>query len=101
MPQTFHYDWDPAKAASNLAKHKVSFEDALTVFQDRLALSKLDDGNDTAEERWITVGASLRKGLLPVVHTHVETDGDVVYIQIISARKPTKSERRQYEQEII
>lgn len=95
----FEFDWDPAKAVSNLAKHGVSFEDAMGVFLDPLALSLLDDAHGTAEERWVTIGLSRGTNLLVVVHTHVEVDDDRVYIRIISARKPTKREKRQYEQE--
>jgi uncharacterized DUF497 family protein len=94
----FEFDWDPAKAARNLAKHRVSFEDAMGVFLDPLALSRLDDAQG-AEERWVTIGLSRGTNLLVVVHTHVEIDDDRIYIRIISARKPSKREKRQYEQE--
>ncbi len=60
MASVIKYDWDPEKAATNLAKHKVSFEDAMTVFQDRLALSRLEAASGN-EERWITIGASRSK----------------------------------------
>ena len=93
------YDWDPEKAATNLVDHKVSFEEARTVFQDPLAMTRPDTDNLEREERWITIGESSRKGLLLVVHTHVELDDCVIYIRIISARKPNRHERRQYEQE--
>ena len=95
----FEFDWDPAKAASNLAKHGVSFEDAMGVFLDPLALSRLDDVHGAAEERWVTIGLSRGTNLLVAVHTHVEIDDDRITIRIISARKPTKREKRQYEQE--
>ncbi len=58
MPARFEFDWDPAKAAANLVKHNVSFEDALLVFADPLALSRLDDPTEANEERWITIGFS-------------------------------------------
>jgi uncharacterized DUF497 family protein len=95
----FEFDWDPAKAASNLAKHGVSFNEAMTVFLDPLALSRLDDAHGPAEERWVTIGLSRDTNLLVVVHTHVEIDADRIYIRIISARKPSSREKRQYEQE--
>jgi len=95
----FEFDWDPAKAASNLTKHGVSFEDAMGVFLDPLALSRLDDAHGTVEERWVTIGLSRGTNLLVVVHTHVEIEDDRITIRIISARKPTKREKRQYEQE--
>jgi uncharacterized DUF497 family protein len=95
----FEFDWDPAKAASNLAKHGVFFEDAMGVFLDPLGLSRLDDADAAAEERWVTIGLSRGTNLLVVVHTHMEIDDDRITIRIISARKPTKREKRQYEQE--
>jgi uncharacterized DUF497 family protein len=47
----FEFDWDPAKAASNWTKHRISFEDAMAVFRDPLAVSILDDANGAYEER--------------------------------------------------
>jgi uncharacterized protein len=98
MAVRIEFDWDPAKAASNLAKHEVSFEQAMTVFADPLALSRTDDAPGLQEERWVTIGLSSDTKLVLVVHTHVELSDDHVYIRIISARKPTKKERRDYEQ---
>ena len=91
------FDWDPAKARSNLAKHGVSFEDAMTVFQDRLALTIFDPDHSIEEDRWITLGLAAGGVLLLVVHTHVEMSIDEVLIRIISARRPNRNERRQYE----
>jgi uncharacterized protein len=93
----FEFDWDPAKAASNLTKHRISFEQAMRVFLDPLSLSRLDGGHGSDEERWVTIGLS-RAGLIVVVHTYVEIDEKRVYIRIISARRPTKNEQRQYEE---
>ena len=92
----FEFDWDVVKAASNLVSHKVSFEEAMTVFLDPLALSRTDDAHD--EERWVTIGMSRTPRLLLVVHTHIEIDDNLMYIRIISARLPTKREKRHYEQ---
>lgn len=97
MAPRLEFDWDPAKAAGNLTKHDVAFEEAMTVFLDPLALSQPDD-DSTSEERWITVGLSRDTRLLLVVHTHAELDENRAHIRIISARKPSKRERRQYEQ---
>lgn len=94
----FEFDWDPAKAASNIAKHGVSFEDAMSVFLDPLALSRPDDESGPGEERWITIGQNRDTKLLLVVHTHTEATEDLVVIRIISARRPTKREARQYEE---
>jgi uncharacterized protein len=75
----------------------VTFEQAMLVFDDPLALSKLDDDRSGGEERWITMGAA-GQGLLLVVHTFIEWDDDIVAIRIISARRPTRRETTQYAQ---
>lgn len=66
------FDWDPPKAASNRARHGVAFEDAMAVFLDPLALSKLDEDSSEREERWVTIGAVNQGRLLLVVHTYSE-----------------------------
>jgi uncharacterized DUF497 family protein len=91
------FDWDPAKAQSNRAKHGVSFEEAMGVFADPLALSRLDDDQGSGEERWITLGLAAVGRLLLVVHTHVEHSDDRIAVRIISARRATRREARQYE----
>jgi uncharacterized protein len=93
------FDWDPAKAASNLVKHRVSFDEAIAVFRDPLALSRLDERHGANEERWVTLGQGGNGRLIVVVHTYAETDEASVSIRIISARRPTKREARQYEEE--
>jgi uncharacterized protein len=65
-------DWDEAKAATNLVKHSVSFDDAMVVFRDPLARSR-PDPDGVSEQRWITIGMSYSIKVPPVVHTHVET----------------------------
>jgi uncharacterized DUF497 family protein len=84
------YEWDPAKAADNHAKHGVRFADAVAVFEDPLALTISDDHE--AEERFITLGVDLLGRILVVVYAWREES-----IRIISARKATAKERRQYE----
>ena len=91
------FDWDPQKAASNLTKHNVSFDEAMTVFSDPLALSRLDNGSAEDGERWITIGFSRATRLLLLVHTHVQIEDDLIAMRIISARPPTRNETRQYE----
>lgn len=98
MSFRFEFDWDPAKAAGNIAKHGVSFDEAMTVFLNSMALSRVDDAHGAAEERWVTVGLSRATNLVVVVHTYVEVDEERVHIRIISSRRPTRNERRQYEQ---
>ena len=94
----FVFDWDPRKAESNLSKHGVSFEDALTVFLDPRALTIFDEDHSDDEERWITVGEATGPKLLLVVHTHVEVTDDVAAVRIISARRPNRKEASQYRQ---
>ena len=94
----FEFDWDPAKARSNHAKHGVTFDSAMTVFADPLALSRLDEGHGVMEERWVTIGRGAVGRLLLVIHTHIEVSRDRVFIRIISARPATRREARQYEE---
>lgn len=85
------FEWDPAKAKSNHDKHGVSFDEATTVFGDRLATTVPSPVG--FEDREITTGLSESHRVLLVVHLD---DGDT--IRIISARKATASERRTYEE---
>lgn len=93
----FEFDWDPAKADSNGRKHGVAFEQAMGIFNDPLALSRLDDESGAAEERWVTMGRNAAHELLLAVHTYAELAADRVAIRIISARRPTRREIRAYE----
>ena len=92
----FEFDWDPAKAASNLRKHQVSFELAATVFSDCLASTIPDENHSGFEERWITMGESQDGQLLVVSHTAAEDDDNRILVRIISARPATPRERRQF-----
>ncbi len=83
------YEWDPDKAGTNLKKHRVSFADAVTVFSDDQALTMKDPNPD--EERSVTLGMDAQGNILIVVYTWREDR-----IRIISARKATLAERRQY-----
>ena len=94
------FDWDPAKAASNSAKHGVGFHEAMTVFADPLARTILDpDYAVVDEERWVTVGEASTGNLVVVVHTWREMDPYRTDVRIISVRRPTRSEARQYREE--
>jgi uncharacterized DUF497 family protein len=88
------FEWSPKKAAANLAKHKVSFAEARTVFGDPLALTILDPDSSANENRLLTKGISARWRLIVVAHTYGEGT-----VRIISARRATKYERKQYESE--
>ncbi len=92
----FCFEWDPRKAMANHRKHGVSFDQAATVFLDPQALSIYDDEHSGDEDRWITMGISAAAGLLVVHHTHDDRPGSTVRIRIISSRKATKREARQY-----
>ena len=85
--------WDARKAATNLKKHKVSFEEASTIFADTLAVTGADPDHSIGEARWITFGQSVHGRLLAVAHTD---EGDI--IRIISARMATRHEKRFYEE---
>jgi len=86
------FEWDPQKAKSNLKKHRVSFEEASTAFQDTLSLTIDDPLHSIDEERVVLIGMSNKNRLLVVVHTERADN-----IRIISARKATKEERKNYE----
>jgi uncharacterized protein len=89
------FEWDEDKRASNWLKHRVDFELALTVFSDPLAILQSNQIVH-GEERWMTLGHTPRGLLLAVIHTtHNDTDGEEV-VRIISARKATVHERRDY-----
>lgn len=88
------FEWDPIKAKSNLRKHKVSFEEALTVFFDTLARITDDPDHSLDENRQILIGYSRSRKLLFVVHVFHESKN---IIRIISARKATKRERIDFE----
>jgi len=93
------FDWDPDKAAGNAAKHRVAFEEAMTVFRDPLARSILDPNHPAGEERWVTIGAAATGNLLVVVHTWADSDAERSIVRIISARRPTRNEARQYRED--
>ena len=93
----YQFDWDPAKAKSNLRKHGVSFDRAATIFLDPQTLSLFDEGHSQEEARWITMGLDDAGRLLVVCHTYREETTPQARIRIISARKATKNEAKQYE----
>ena len=88
-----NFEWDPAKARGNRRKHRVTFEEAATVYGDALALTYPDPDHSTSEQRFITIGISSAKRVLIVAHAERGES-----IRIISARKATRSERKQYEE---
>ena len=90
---SYEFEWDPTKAASNLKDHKVSFEEASTVFGDPLAMLIADPDHSEEEERYLLLGMSLRGRLLVVSFAERPPR-----TRLISAREATRHERRQYEE---
>jgi uncharacterized DUF497 family protein len=88
------FEWDPKKVAKNFRKHRISFNEAATVFGDSLGTTVLDPDHSLAENRYITVGRSSRGRLVMVAYTE---RGE--RIRIISARDLTRAERKAYEEE--
>lgn len=84
------YEWDEDKAASNQSKHRIDFADAVSVFADDAAITIVDEHPD--EERFVTIGMDAFGRILVVVYTWREQR-----IRLISARKATRHERKQYE----
>jgi uncharacterized DUF497 family protein len=87
------FEWDPAKAASNLRKHGVSFEEASTAFSDEHALLIDDPEHSAEEDRFILLGLSTTLRLLIVAHSYRRGDDA---IRLISARKATRPEKTAY-----
>lgn len=87
------FEWDENKNEINKRKHKISFEEAQTVFYDEQALVIDDPEHSEMEERFIILGLSKKANLLVVCHCYRDSDS---VIRIISARKATKSEIKQY-----
>jgi uncharacterized DUF497 family protein len=89
------FEWDAKKATDNVRKHGISFEDAIEVFDDPLAI-RLKDRIVRGEQRWHLIGMAGDYFLLLIVHTIHESD-DTEVVRIISARGLTPKERRLYE----
>lgn len=92
----YRFDWDPAKEVQNVRKHKLSFRRAATVFRDPHQLSIFDEEHSESEDRWVTLGLDSAGVLCVVVHTFEQPGANSCDVRIISARKATRSEARQY-----
>jgi len=86
------FEWEPKKARKNIEIYGVSFDEACTAFKDTLSLTIHDPLHSDDEDRFILIGNSYKNRLLVIVHTERRDK-----IRIISARKATKKERKQYE----
>ncbi len=89
----FIFEWDQSKAETNKRKHGVRFDEAQTVFIDNLSAVKPDTEHSDAEERLLIIGTSNRNRVIVVSYTE---RGDK--IRLISARRATRNERKQYEE---
>jgi len=86
------FEWDEVKARENLRKHKISFDEGKTIFNDPFLLTYPDVASSETEERYINIGLSVRDRVLILIHA--ERQGR---IRLISCRKATARERRHYE----
>lgn len=91
--EKLNFEWDENKNLINQNKHKITFEEAKTVFYDEYALVIDDPEHSEEEERFIILGLSTKTNLLVVCHCYRASD---TVIRIISARKATKAETEQY-----
>lgn len=92
----YDFEWDAHKAASNLKKHGVTFEQATSVFLDALALTVFDATHSQYEERWFTLGVTIEGALLAIAHTYQASSPTNIRARIISARPATKQEQHFY-----
>ena len=88
-----HFIWSSTKAKTNLLKHKISFDEATSVFSDDNARLIYDPAHSLEEERFLLLGISYKLRILIVVHCMKDDDNE---IRIISARKASKKEQKQY-----
>jgi uncharacterized DUF497 family protein len=95
----FIFEWDDEKAKKNLQKHKISFEEAETIFDDQHLITFPDIAHSINEERFISIGFSKINRILLVAHTENSESVNEISIRIISCRKATSLERGIYEQQ--
>ena len=88
-----NFEWDEQKASANLKKHKVSFDEATTVFNDPFSITIPNPDHSAHEQRYIDIGSSDKGRILVVVYTQRGPN-----IRVISCRKATLTERRLYEE---
>jgi len=86
------FEWDDEKAKSNLKKHGIGFEEGATIFNDPKIATISDPDHSEDEERFISIGMSVIRRLLTVIHTY-----RIERIRLISTRKATKAEKKNYE----
>ena len=89
----YYFEWDEEKAKTNFKKHRVSFDEAMTVFLDPFSIMISDPDHSVDEQRYIDIGSSDKGRVLVVVYTERRSN-----IRIISCRKATPTERKLYEE---
>jgi len=94
----YEFEWDPVKAHANFSKHGLDFERAATVFLDPLAVSIPDEEHSEDEVRWITLGKDASGQYVLAIHTFEWLAESRGRVRLISARRPTKTEIRDYEE---
>ena len=87
------FEWDENKNQTNIEKHSISFEEASSVFEDTDALIISDEEHSQNEDRFVLIGFSYKFNLLVVCHCYRQNEE---VVRIISARKATKNERKEY-----
>ena len=93
----YDFQWDQVKAKANISKHGLDFERAATVFRDPLAVTIPDEEHSEIEHRWITLGRDASGFYALVIHTFEWLPNNRGIVRLISARRPTKMEIRDYE----
>jgi uncharacterized DUF497 family protein len=94
----YQFEWDEIKAAANVSKHSVSFELASTVFGDPGLLTAADLEHSAIEDRWISVGFASDGKMLSVAYLWSESEPPITKVRLISARRASPTEIRQYEE---
>jgi len=94
----YQFEWDENKAAANVFKHGVSFELASTIFADPGLLTVPDLEHSRTEERWFSIGSASDGKVLFVVYLWSESEPPTAKVRVISARRATPAEIRQYEE---
>lgn len=97
----YTFEWDALKAKENSRKHGVTFERGAEVFLDPLAISLVDHEHSETEERWVTIGVDAHGSVVVIIHTFLEAARDECRIRMISARKATRKEIRQYRELVL
>lgn len=97
----YNFDWNPDKEKQNIRKHGMNFRKASSIFRDPSQLSIYDEEHSDYEDRWITIGLDDGGVLRVVVHTFEHLDKLNCNIRIISARKATNQEKKQYQKRIL